>query len=163
MEDHVGTILYLVITFLILIASLFKKKKTKRAQNPFTNQYREEEFEPADQTPGGDSVENLLESFIQEEEEEFMPSGQEIMTEAEEKVPYRPEPTIKEGVTAFSVDDPSTKKVETGLLDSLATKGMDTVETEKKERKATELDGLVNDFELRKAVIYSEILKPKYF
>ena len=72
------------------------------------------------------------------------------------------EPETKEGVSVFAQDNPETAKIETGLMNSLATKGMDMASPISEEIEITELGNIIDDFEIKKAIIYSEILYPKY-
>ena len=69
-----------------------------------------------------------------------------------------------EGVTAFAQDDPDTARIETGLMDSLAIPIIDPVNAFDEEiESGSELGTLIEDFDIKKAIIYSEILNPKYF
>ncbi len=173
MEDSISTIVYLVITFVILAASFLKKKK-----KTISKTVSSDGFEPQpEEKPETKVPKKGIESFLNTLLEEQSPFAQELdsqpqpaddifeETEFEEEWEEKTkeiEPETKEGVSVFAQDDPNTVKIETGLMDTLATKDLEVSGSIDEETEPTELDSLVKDFEIKKAVIYSEILNPKY-
>jgi len=174
MEDSISTILYLVITFIVLVVSVIKKRKKNIPKTVGSDSFepiQEEDTEPKAPKKGIESFLNtLLEEqspFVQENssspqnvDESF--EKDEFIEEWEEKK-EEIEPDTNEGITVFAQDDPNTAKVETGLLNSMATKDMEMNSSIDKESEVPELRSLIEDFEVKKAIIYSEILNPKYF
>ena len=174
MEDSVSTIVYLVITFIILIASIIKKRKKNIPKTVGSDN-----FEPnQEEKPVTDAPKKGIEGFLNTLLEEQSPFAQELdstpppsdnileETEFEEEWEEKKEeiePETREGVSVFAKDDPETAKIETGLMNSLATKNMDNLSTVSEELEISELENLIDEFEIKKAIIYSEILYPKYF
>ncbi len=162
MDNSAGTIIYLLITFLILIASLLKKRNKAKLNVPSPNNAGTEN------TNKKTGLEGLLDTMFeapspdyQEEEvlfDDFEEAEPDLQERQEDPVPE----IFKEGVSVFAHDDPTTEKIETGLLDNLATKDQvsESVNTKK---EPDDLNNLLDDFEIKHAIVYSEILKPKYF
>ena len=174
MEDSISTIVYLVITFVILAASFLRKKKKSIPKTVSSDSFESlPEEEPETKAPKK-GIEGFLNTLLEEQspfaqESDAQPQAtddffeeNEFEEEWEEKK-EEIEPEIREGVSVFDQDDPDTGKIETGLMDSLATKGMESFDSTDEEIELTELDTLVKNFEIKKAIIYSEILNPKYF
>ncbi|MEA1897526.1 MAG: hypothetical protein U9N53_07665 [Bacteroidota bacterium] len=174
MEDSISTIIYLVITFVILAASFLKKKKKTIPKTVSSESF---ESLPEDK-PETKSPKKGIEGFLNTLLEEQSPFAQELDSplqssddffeenEFEEEWEEKKEviePKTKEGVSIFTQDDPNTVKIETGLLDSMATQKIEVSGSTDEEIELTELNTLVEDFEIKKAIIYSEILNPKYF
>ena len=173
MEDSISTIVYLVITFIILAASFLKKRKKAIPKAVSSDSFESlPEEEPETKAP-----KKGIESFLNTLLEEQSPFAQELdspsqptddffeETEFEEEWEEKKEeiePETMEGVSVFAQDDPNTVKIETGIIDSMATKKMEVYGSIDEEIELTELDTLVEDFEIKKAIIYSEILNPKY-
>ncbi len=174
MEDSISTIVYLVITFVILAASFLKKKK-KGIPKPVSSDSFESlpEEEPETRAPKK-GIENFLNTLLEEQspfaqELDSPPQANDDFSEENEfkeeweEKKEEIEPKTKEGVSVFAQDDPNTVKIETGIMDSMATKGMDVAGSIDEEIELTEMGTLVKDFDIKKAIIYSEILNPKYF
>ena len=174
MEDSISTIVYLVITFVILAASFLKKKK-----KGIPKAVSSDSFESLpEEKPEIKAPKKGIESFLNTLLEDQSPFAQELDAQPQatddfvkenefeeewEEKNEEIEPKTKEGVSVFTRDDPYTVKIETGLLDSMATKITEPLSSTDEKFELTELDTLVEDFEIKKAIIYSEILNPKYF
>ena len=176
MEDSIGTIFYIVLMILVLGASLLKKKK--RLQKPGSapgNPTRGTQSKPST----GKKLENIFSEFLKDQfpevvqEDEFPEIIEEIEVKPEIKKPVktmeRASLISNEGQTAFALDDPSTPTIETGIYDNLATAHYKTTANKPINSdynnviKENEIGNIIEEFDLKKAIIYSEILKPKYF
>ena len=174
MEDSISTIVYLVITVVILAASFLKKRKKAIPKTVSSDSFESlPDEKPETQTPKR-GIESFLNTLLEEqspfareldsspqatddffEENEF----EEEWKEKKEEI----EPETGEGVSVFAQDDPNTVKIETGMREAMSTEHMaDSISVDEK-IKPTELETLVEDFEIKKAIIYSEILNPKHF
>ncbi len=171
MEDSVSTIVYIIITFIILIVSIIKKRNKKKLI-PKTVSSESFESIPEEQAeakaPKG-GIEGFLNTLLEEQspfsEESNSPSqSTEDFFEDFEDEQEEEKKIEAEGVTAFAQDDPNTARIETGLMDSLAIPIIDPVNAFDEEiESGSELGTLIEDFDIKKAIIYSEILNPKYF
>ena len=171
MEDSIGTIFYIILMILVLGASLLKKKK--RLQKPSTTSGspgRETQSKPST----GKRIENIFSEFLKDQfpeamqEEEFPEILEEIDVKPEIKKPAmtmeRANLISNEGQTAFSLDDPNTPTIETGIYDKLATADKAPLLSDYNNIiQENEIGKIIEEFDLKKAIIYSEILKPKYF
>ena len=177
MEDSVGTIFYIIIMVIVLAASILKKKKGK-VQKPETVSGTSPD-EPHSKPSAGQKIESLLSEFLKDQfpetaqEEDFPEIYDE---EAHEPVivkhvkPVEPiQAKHEEGQSVFAYDDPSTPKIETDIYKNLETSNYqidhDSVHSSiyKDFIEENEIGKIVEEFDLKKAIIYSEILNPKYF
>jgi len=173
MEDSISTIVYLVITVIILAASFLKKKKKAIPKVVSSDSFESLPEEKPETKVPKKGIEGFLNTLLEEQSpfaqeldsppqatDDFFEDN-EFEEEWEEKK-KEIEPETREGVSVFARDDPNTVSIETGILDSMATKDMEISGSTDEEIELTELDTLVEDFEIKKAIIYSEILNPKY-
>ncbi|MDX2442179.1 MAG: hypothetical protein QNK30_00135 [Bacteroidales bacterium] len=177
MEDSVGTIFYIVIMVVILGASLLKKRKRVRKPGTVAGSSGNA---PKQKPTTGQKLESVFSEFLRDqfpdvnqEDEISEISEEEIITEPAdkkyEKIIERDSDVPKEGISVFANDDPNTPIIETGLFKNLATSKYQIAdefnysENEEGYIKENEIGKLVEEFDLRKAIIYSEILSPKYF
>lgn len=177
MEDSVGTIFYIIIMIAILGASLLKKRK--KTQKPGVVGKSTGNTPPQKPTTG-QKLENIFSEFLQDQfpdamQEDKFPeiSEEEVIAKPvdkkHEKIIEHDSDVPKEGISVFANDDPNTPIIETGLLKDLATAKFEIAdeinksENDKGFIKENEIGKLVEEFDLKKAIIYSEILSPKYF
>ena len=122
-------------------------------------------FEPnQEETPVTEAPKKGIEGFLNTLLEEQSPFAQELDstppptddifedTEFEEEWEEKKEeiePTTREGVSIFAQDDPETVKIETGLMNSLATKDIVAHSTVTVELEITELETLIDDFDIK--------------
>jgi hypothetical protein len=174
MDSSSGTIIYLILMVLVFAASAMKKKKRRSPADKTDPQGK-----PATATPGGkitDFLNKLMDEAIPEVKQpahqfpdDLFPDEPTINKDFPEAVDeMESESFIPEGVSVFSNDDPSTSFIETGIEDALATTSHKMPEEKIKQRDLTrsyenDLDTIITNFDFKKAIIFSEILKPKYF
>lgn len=171
MEDSIGTIFYIILMILVLGASLLKKKK--RSQKPGS----------AASTPAGGTqskpstgqrIENIFSDFLKDQfpeavqEEEFPEIFEEIEVRPEVKKPAKTAERAtlisNEGQSVFNLDDPNTPTIETGIYNNLATADKTPLYSDYNNIiQENEIGKTIEEFDLKKAIIYSEIIKPKYF
>lgn len=171
MEDSIGTIFYIILMILVLGASLLKKKKKLRKP------------QSAPGTPSGGTqskpstgqrIENIFSEFLKDQfpeamqEEEFPEIVEEIEIKPEIKKPAKTMDKASlfsnEGQSVFNLDDPNTPTIETGIYDTLATADKTPLFSDSNNIiQENEIGKIINEFDLKKAIIYSEILNPKYF
>lgn len=138
MEDYIETFLYILFTIIFIIVGTLGKKKRKPQQttNKFvSNKVTDEYTEQRRKQPL--NIFDYIENQFQEQENEFEFDDQEP--------PAREEPKIEEEQVEM------VENVERQIKDI-------PVFTNKKEEKVEKID-----FELKKAIIYSEILNRKYY
>ncbi len=173
MDSSVGTIIYLILMVLVFAASAMKKKKKRSPPSkPATK------GKPVAAAPGGkitDFLNKLMEEAIPEVKQPVHqfpddlfpdePQFKEDLSTDEDEM--ESEQFTPEGVSVFSQDDPSTAIIETGIEDRLATKNHiipDEIHKGDLSRSKTDdLSTIISEFDFKKAIIFSEILKPKYF
>lgn len=177
MEDSVGTIFYIIIMVIVLAASILKKRKRK-VQKPATVPGTSPD-EPHSKPSAGQKTESLLSKFLKDQfpetaqEEDFREIYEEEVKEPVIEKHVKPVEPVQskheEGQSVFAYDDPSTTKIETGLYKNLETSKYQIVDDSvhssayKDFIKENEIGKIIEEFDLKKAIIYSEILNPKYF
>ena len=177
MEDSVGTIFYIIIMVIVLAASILKKKKGK-VQKPATVSGTSSD-EPHSKPSAGQKIESLLSGFLKDQfpetaqKEDFPEIYEEEVKEPVIEKHVKPVEPIQvkheEGQSVFAYDDPTTPKIETGIYKNLETSKYhidhDSVHSSVYEDsiEENEIGKIVEEFDLKKAIIYSEILNPKYF
>nr|WP_319400193.1 hypothetical protein [uncultured Carboxylicivirga sp.] len=138
MEDF-GDILYILVMLGALVFSVIRKAQQAKNNVPKPNSNAENPYDPMD------------------EEEPLMEELREMFSKP--KAP-QPQPVFeKPKVEVKSVTKPIVKPINRPSLDRKSTKPLEVIETEE------EHDGFVFDLEeidMRKAVIYSEILNRPY-
>ena len=168
MNDKYGTIIYLIILLIIFVAGAFRKKGKSGAK-------------PARQAGKAESVlEKLISSAagIPDTPVSGKETGNGIKEVEEEEIKHEKEPQVvdatfarekekeflprgHEGISAFAPSQVQHDKAYS--LDDNQKDQHDWSRYEEK-RKATSLpEDIIAGFDLRKAVIYSEILTRKYF
>jgi len=159
MEDEVRTIIYILLTAVALIIAALGRKKKKGTQGP---------DKPAEEKSTTDPF-SLFEYDNEQPESEF----EEVEAETVEATPPLTNVlgmTIEEGVTAFKEGAVQTEHEEERLKIEMETDNsehqpeedlMESYGHQKKE--ASEIDNLIEEFDLKKAVIYSEIINRKKF
>jgi hypothetical protein len=172
MDDAISTIIYLVLTLIIVLGGLLGRKK--KASRPSVLQQDNDSSSNADRpepksTKDVNPIDQFFSSFIDEHapEESYDPEPVELeVPRAGGDKSHRLDVVSdEEGVSVFSYDDPSTPMVETQPLEDAITE----------EEKVAMLEDLTSayqaveepvdeawEFDLRQAIIYSEILKPKF-
>ena len=177
MVDSVGTIFYIILMVIVLAASILKKKKGK-VQKPATVSGTSSD-EPHSKPSAEQKIESLLSEFLKDQlpetaqKEDFTEIYEEEVKEPviEKHVkPVEPvRPKYEEGQSVFAYDDPTTPKIETELYKDLETSKYqikdDSVHSSayKDFIKENEIGKIIAELDLKKAIIYSEILNPKYF
>lgn len=76
----------------------------------------------------------------------------------EDKPAAKPAASTTKQVATMATERAKVEKTQSRV----ATKNMGAPRTKEQPKEADELDQIVNDFSIEKAVIYAEILKPKY-
>lgn len=176
MDSGSGTLFYVIITLLLLVVSLLRGKKKAQSGNfQSKGQAVSQKSNQASSSPKEWGLDSFLSSMINENipptsrvpEPELNEEDTELHFDDTEEPKI--EPAIKEGVSAFPQDNPNTARIETELLENLQTsqKTYDsgnnfTYDTDKAPRE-NYLSNLLMEFNGKKAVIFSEILNPKYF
>jgi len=172
MDDVVSTIVYLILTLVIVLGGLLSRKKKTR-----TPMQSQQDNEPAYKgRPSGPKlasdtspIDQFFSSFIDEQtmEESYPeePIEVEIPTFEEKKVVEKLDSIPKEeGLSAFSYDDPATRLVEIQPIEDLI-KEEENLSTEDLTNPYISEDKVDDEawkFDIRQAIIYSEILKPKF-
>ncbi|RLD36027.1 MAG: hypothetical protein DRI73_01460 [Bacteroidetes bacterium] len=170
-SNSTGTIIYIIIMILVFVGSALKKKKKglsgKKSAPPIPSSKTQA-------TPAS-KFSNFISGLIEEAspkaeqpfyqyETDFDDNSSEITEEFDEQPPNN---YSTEGISAFSEDDPSTSIIETGIEKNLSTTKHKLTFTKDKhyyrQESENELKQVLSDFDLKKAIIFSEILKPKYF
>jgi hypothetical protein len=172
MDSSTGTIIYLILMVLVFAASAMKKKKRRAPAGKTGSQEK-----PATATPGG-KITNFLNKLMEEAipevkqpvhqfPDDLFPDEPTINENFPEEDEIESEPYIPEGISVFSDDDPSTPFVETGIEDRLATTSHEIIDEihqqDLSRSNINDLKQIISEFEFKKAIIFSEILKPKYF
>lgn len=150
MDDVFGEILYIIIMLAIFIFSAFRKKKVAGGNMP-----EEKEFNPMEEifTP--------FEDLIEEPEEEPKPPKEEATLSSAPNT-IENYPFVKEDYVFTSNTSPEDIRRQRKNKKS---KRQTVLRSEEENLKFDELsdEHLLKNFDLRKAVIYSEILKrPEY-
>lgn len=179
MEDNINTIIYIILIALMLIGSMIKKRK--KARPSVANQTGEPSTSPESESQSevskaGRKIENIFSAILEDQFPESKPFAEEEEVEKQEKAEIDVEPETTEtvnfsdeGKSVFSKDDPSTQKIETGLFEATESSKYNSSILEElssgyyQTEEKTELENLISEFDIKKAVIFSEIFKPKYF
>ena len=156
MEDNIGTIFYIVLTVIVLVITFLNRKKKLGAGAPKPNQ-------------GETAVTDPFQAFeMDSRETEVEMSDQMVDTEAETPaVQSKLERIMEEGSSAFDEGTSLTRQEEMGLIqDSIAADLEDQAEDEWSEgfetrQEESELEKIMKEFDLKKAVIHSEIINRK--
>ncbi len=173
MEDFISTLIYLALTLVLVIGGVISRKKKNKgsvrqtqAQDPLPGS----RDAPKPNVRSNSPIDKLFSSFIEEyaEEPEFFGTSQttDAPVEVEEKIEKTDEILEEEGMSVFAVDDPATEKIETDLAYHMeSSKYSDELlhDLSKVYEISTEEGGDDEiDFDARQAIIYSEIINPKY-
>lgn len=145
MEDGTSSILYIIISVIIILVGILGKKK-KSQQIPGGSGNRE--------TGGMDFFEKLGLKDMDERKEEFFDIQEAETTETAEREQHEYIPTS-------TFEDKSDKKAEvTQNVFEEETKKVDPYEIS--DEFDSDLIKIKNEFDLKKAIVYSEIINKKY-
>ena len=158
MEDSIGTIFYIILAVIALvITALNKKRKQKTAQMP--TEGKKDAFDP-------------FQAFEEESSEPVveMPEAMTNFTVETPTVQSELEKIREEGVSAFRTDPSLSEQEEITMKeDSLTADQNDEQEEdwsqayEARQEEESEIEKIMDEFDLRKAVIHSEIINRKEF
>ncbi|MBN2350106.1 MAG: hypothetical protein JXJ22_14800 [Bacteroidales bacterium] len=171
MEDSVETIIYIVITIIAIVASVYRNKAKKEQTAPKNIFFpdlemdTEPEYEQQRENPTEEYLSPLEEILLGKQPEPEIYKEPEIISEPESKQ-IEGEAVFEETKNLLISDDISHE----GSAEVSAEESGDMSEEISKYKfydynaiKDTEEDVTERDFDLKKAVIYSEILNRKYF
>ncbi|MEJ2596590.1 MAG: hypothetical protein P8100_16025 [bacterium] len=164
-KGSIEDFIYIIIGIIWLVFSIYKgSQKKKKAGKPAA------EPQPA-KKESSSIFDNFLENLMKEEEEQGVPYEQ-VEIKKDNKPPSVAEPNEMESEKVFSYDDMAVENsfdydVESNYLkpDQVYDKPSAQPETKLQEELRTHLKPTKKKprFDLRKAVIYSEILNRRYF
>lgn len=172
MDSSIGTIIYIILMILVFGASAMKKKKSRSPSGKARSKEK-----PGTSAPGG-KLTNFLNSLMEQAIPEVkppvsqfpdgaFPDDSEIVEDYTKFEETQTEQLKPEGVSVFSEDDPSTSIIETGMENDMATAFQqipdEIMQDDLTRTGKNDLTRIISDFNFREAIIYSEILKPKYF
>lgn len=159
MEDSIGTIFYIVLAVIALIITVLNKKRKQKATTLVTTEGNKEDFDPF-QAFEEDSTEGEVE----------MPdemTGTELETPTVQSVLER---IMGEDASAFGSDPSMKKQEEMDLKQDLITVDLGKQQEkewaqayEARQEAESEIGKIMDEFDLRKAVIHSEIINRKEF
>lgn len=156
---------------LVFVGSALKKKKKSLSGKKSAPAIPSSKTQATPASKFSDLISGLFEEASPKAEQPFY----QYETDFEDNEPkinekFEEEPTENystEGVSVFSEDDPVTSIIETGIEKNLSTTKHKLTfakdEHYQIQESKNELKQVLSDFELKKAIIFSEILKPKYF
>ncbi|UCG27967.1 MAG: hypothetical protein JSV24_01015 [Bacteroidales bacterium] len=158
MEDGYGTIIYIVITIIALIITALGKKKKQTPRAPLRE---EPEIAVTDPFEAFEFEEKEQETTIAEEKEEI-PEEKPVMVNELGMI-------IEEGVSALkdkkSLSDTELEEMKKDMLtdDEDRISFVDPTSPYEEKLEESELNEIMKDFDLKKAVIFSEILTRREF
>ena len=172
-SNSIGTIVYIILMILVFVGSALKKRK-KDSSGKKASPGIKMPSSKTQTTPTGkfsnffsgliENVNPKTDEPVYQYETEYEQDDIIIKETFEEQLS---ENSFTEGTSVFSKDDPDTLIIETGIEKELSTtKQIIDYEQDEHYRikeKGNQLQQIVTDFDLKKAIIFSEILKPKYF
>ncbi|MCD6598420.1 MAG: hypothetical protein J7L04_12065 [Bacteroidales bacterium] len=174
-SNSIGTIVYIILMILVFVGSALKKRK-KDSSGKKASPGIKVPSSKTQTTPAGkfsDFISGLIENVnpktnepAYQYESDYEQDDIIIKETFEEQLS---ENSFTEGTSAFSEDNPDTPIIETGIEKHLSTAKQKTdYEVDehyriKEKGKENQLQQIVTNFDLKKAIIFSEILKPKYF
>jgi len=158
MEDNIGTIFYIVLVVIVLIISTVARNRKKKAAAQMPQKGETEGFDPF----------QLFEQDSREPDTEM--SDQMTITAPETpQVQSELETIIEEGVSAFDEGSPFDEGIDSIYQEEMITDDQehqpseDLTQQYKAGKEESELDKIMDEFDLKKAVILSEILNRKEF
>ena len=170
-SNSTGTIIYIIIMILVFVGSALKKKKKGLSGKKPAPPRPSSETQATPASKFSNFISGLIEEASPKSEQPFyqyetdFEDNEPIINEEFEEKPI--ENFSTEGVSVFSEDDPGTSIIETGIEKNLSTTKHNLAfvkdEHYQIQESKNELKQVLSDFELKKAIIFSEILKPKYF
>ena len=174
-SNSIGTIVYIIIMILVFVGSALKKKKKRPSGKKPSPAFKIPSLKTQD-TPAG-KFSNFISGLFEEESKKTEQPFYQYESDYTEDSPIingKFEEQAKgqyssEGISVFTEDDPNTSTIETGIEKELSTTKYKMANEEDKhyqiqeKEKEKELKQILSDFELKKAIVFSEILKPKYF
>ena len=158
MEDNIGTIFYIVLVVIVLIISTVARKRKKEAAAQMPQKGETDGFDPF----------QLFEQDSREPDTE-MSDQMTITTPETPPVQSELEKIIEEGVSAFDEGSPFDKGIDFRYQEEMITDDQEHQPSEdlprpyEASKDESELDKIMNEFDLKKAVILSEILNRKEF
>ena len=178
MEDYIEILIYLLFIVASVVGGLYKNYAKKKEEKARQNRTQQPDLQNPPETPYGQThqeptrVPTTLEEFLQqqfeqdieivEEQEEFA-NEPEALEEEEEVLDS---PVVKEGSAVFSSTSKSILSDNMKDVDFSITEALEQQESPiygdeiKDENENINLD--FNELELRKAIVYSEIINRKY-
>lgn len=164
MEDHLDNILYIVLLLVGIIASAFRNKKSRK---PVENKEIFQEEENAPHHTG--KKKNVFEEFFSEFMDEEQPKQEQPAPPIVEEPKWQPQKYTNLKEEYLRRNEDRAVKTEINEKEEVEIKeerieDHKPVRTESKTDpiKETEIGKVLGSFDLRKAVIYSEILNKKY-
>jgi hypothetical protein len=157
--DNLGDWLYIVILIAVGISSLFSSAKKKKQAGQASRQSKPDAEDKGANTPKPKSFWELLEEMQgggQMQEETPLPTPQPVVITEKKKKTQEKRKQAKASVPAYNSEGTSAFRA--------APDGqpLDLINLSEEEAFALPADSLCNIDELKKAIVYSEILKHKY-
>ncbi len=169
MKFDPGNLIYIILMLIFVIVGAAGKKKKPRGGMINTNTGPGNMAQPDEQEPGDILAENLRRLMGRYDQydtpESIIPDEDTEIEMAEKNVEERAESLYASKGRLDSVQDTldriNASQEESEIYDSIKA---DELGSEKKEQRTLHgIDRMVENFDAQKAVIYSEILNPKYF
>ncbi len=158
MEDNIGTIFYIVLVVIVLIISTVARKRKKEAAAQMPQKGETDGFDP-------------FQLFEQDSREPDTEMSDQMTITAPETPPVQSEleKIIEEGVSAFDEGSPLDERIDITFKEEMITDDQEHQPSEDltkpydTSKEESELDKIIKEFDLKKAVILSEIINRKEF
>ncbi len=158
MEDSIGTIFYIVLAIIALIITALNKKRKLKATAPAMPKEEKEDFDP-------------FEAFEQDSMEPATEVSDQTITDTPKapSVESKLESFIDEGVSVFNKKSSVKERFENRFNKEVIKEDKkeqppgDSSEFYDVQQEESELDKIIKEFDLKKAIIHSEIINRKEF